>query len=264
MKFFAIVMVAGFLALTSAQSIEDCLKQDSISCVQKSLYRKAKEFFDKDSYELVSGISLVKSGQGRNSRSGKEVLYDQEMEAAADVADRQNALENFVSEEVSSFVTGRSLRINLGSTIEKIGQSARAISDSVPQEVRQAVDEVVEGRGKKKLLKSILPLLIAAKVKIGALATLAYFGIALLAKKAIFASLISIAISAFIGLRSLWASKGAGGHDITAYNSGWNSGASVGAGWSAPIATGGWSSGGSGFEDPHGYAQSQAYGGYHH
>ena len=36
-------------------------------------------------------------------------------------------------------------QINFAPAIEKIGQSARAISDSVPEEVRQAVDEVVEG-----------------------------------------------------------------------------------------------------------------------
>lgn len=121
------------------------------------------------------------------------------------------------------------------------------------------------GRGKKKLLKSILPLLIAAKVKIGALATLAFFGIGLLAKKAILASLVSIAISAFIGLKSLWAQKSVG-HDVTSYNAGgWNA-ASSSNGWSGPAANAGWSSGGSnGWDDGHSSysAQSQAYSGYH-
>lgn len=111
------------------------------------------------------------------------------------------------------------------------------------------------GRGRKKMLKSIMPLLIAAKVKIGALATLAYFAIALIAKKAILASLVSLAISAFIGIKALWSKNS----NITPYN-GWNGG---NAGWSAPIASGGWSSGGS-WDDSHNYGQSQAYSGYHH
>ncbi|XP_057340905.1 uncharacterized protein LOC130677980 [Microplitis mediator] len=254
--YLKIVCFSMAVVLISGQDINKCFEQDSISCVQKSLYRKAKEFFTKDSIELFSGVSLVKSA-ARDSRGSKDVIYDQEIDAANDVAGRQSALENFVSDEASDFMTGRSLRINFAPVVEKIGQTARAMVDSVPQEVRQAVDEVVEGRGKKKLLKSILPLLIAAKVKIGALAVLAYFGIALLAKKAIFASLISLAISAFIGLKSLW-SKGA---DTTAYNAGWNSG-SVG-GWSPPVANGGWSSGG--WDDGHGsYAgQNQPFSGYH-
>lgn len=36
-------------------------------------------------------------------------------------------------------------QINLAPAFEKIRESARAISESVPPEIRQAVDEVVEG-----------------------------------------------------------------------------------------------------------------------
>ncbi|CAG5078230.1 Protein of unknown function [Cotesia congregata] len=254
--YLKIVCFSMAVVLISGQDINQCFEQDSISCVQKSLYRKAKEFFTKDNIELFSGVSLVKAAD-RNSRTAKDVIYDQEIDAANDVEGRQSALENFVSDEASDFLTGRSLRINFAPVAEKIGQTARAMVDSVPQEVRQAVDEVVEGRGKKKLLKTLLPFLAIAKLKMGALAVLSYFGIALLAKKAIFASLISLAFSAFIGLRSLW-SKGA---DTTAYNAGWNSG-NVGA-W-APPATNGWSSGG--WDDSHGnnYAgTNQPFSGYH-
>ncbi|XP_012287558.1 uncharacterized protein LOC105703632 [Orussus abietinus] len=259
MKLFLAVL-AIFGALASAETLDECLQQDSISCVQRSLYRKAKEFFGKDTLEIVNGVSLVKA-EDRGAKSGKQLIYDQEIETANSVVERQNVLENFVGEEAGEFLAGRSLKINFAPAIERIGESARALTESVPQEIRQAVDEVVEGRGKKKLLKSILPLLIAAKVKIGALATLAYFGIALLAKKAIIASLISIAISAFLGLKSLWSK---GGHDVTPYSGGWSGGG--GGGWAAPV-SGGWSSSGSaGWDDPHGSysAQSQAYSGYHH
>lgn len=113
MKLFAIVFLTTAVVLTTGQSIEDCLQSDSISCVQKSLYRKAKEFFDKDNLELFSGVSLVKNGDGqaRSSRTGKELVYDQEIDAANSVADRQSALENFVSEEAGEFLSGRSLRV---------------------------------------------------------------------------------------------------------------------------------------------------------
>ncbi|XP_011314555.1 uncharacterized protein Osi6 [Fopius arisanus] len=264
-SFLTIVCLSMAVVAISGQDITECLRQDSISCVQKSLYRHAKNFFGKDNLEIVNGLSLVKSAD-RGSRTGNEVFYDQEIEAASNVADRQSALENFVGEEVSDFLTGRSLRINFAPAVQKMGESARAMVASVPQEVQQAADatsEIFEGRGKKKLIKQILPLLIAAKVKIGVLATLAYFGIALLAKKALIASVLSIIFSAFVGLRSLW-SKGAS-HDVTGYNAGgWSNGNS--GGWSAPASSGGWSSGG-GWEDGHaGYAsaQSQAFSGYHH
>ncbi|XP_053976717.1 uncharacterized protein LOC128889203 [Hylaeus anthracinus] len=261
MKLYAFVLLSA-MALARGQTMDNCLEKDSISCVQKNLYRRAKEFFDKDSFEIFSGVSLVKSAdaQTRGSRTGKELIYDQEIDAANSVSDRQDALVNFVSEGAGEFLTGRSLRINFTPIIEKIGTTARAFSDSAPEEVREAVDLVVEGRGKKKQLKQLLPLLLAAKAKIGALATLAYFVTGFIAKKAIFVSLISLAISAFIGLKALWA-KG-GHHDVTPYH-GWSSGPASG-GWSAPVSSGGWSSGGSSWDDGHGYAQSQAYSGYHH
>ncbi|XP_015585283.1 uncharacterized protein LOC107263014 [Cephus cinctus] len=264
---------ASASTLSSRQSIDSCLAQDSISCVQRSLYRMAKEFFGKESLEIARGVTLVRSAidtdSSRSAKSAKEVLYDQDIEAASSVADRQSALENFVGEKASDFLVGRSLRINFGPAIDSLGESARALADSIPQEVRQAADEVVEGRGKKKILKSILPLLLAAKVKIGALATLAYFGIALLAKKAILASLVSIAISAFLGLKSLWSSGGSG-HDVTPYSGGWSSGGGGGGGgWNVGgSSSGGWASSGSPAwdVDSHGSysGQSQAYSGYQH
>ncbi|KZC11142.1 PREDICTED: uncharacterized protein LOC107189239 [Dufourea novaeangliae] len=259
MKLFAVVLFTAVLAYAAGQTIENCLEKDSIGCVQKTIYRRAKELFDTESLEIVSGVTLVKS-QERTSRTGKELVYDQEIDTANSVSERQDALVNYVTEEAGEFLAGRSLRINFTPIIEKIGTSARAISEAAPEEVREAVDLVVEGRGKKKQLRQLLPLLLAAKAKIGALATLAYFVTGFIAKKAIVVSLISLAISAFIGLKSLW-SKGS--HDVTPYH-GWSSGpASSSSGWSAPVSSGGWSSGGS-WDDGHGYAQSQAYSGYHH
>ncbi|KAJ8684342.1 hypothetical protein QAD02_020134 [Eretmocerus hayati] len=256
MKSFSLIIAFALLACAYGQSINECLEKDSISCIQKSLYRKAREFFDKESLEIVSGVSLVKSNE-RSAKSGKELVYDQEIDQSLDVAHRQTALESFIGEEVSEFFNGRSLRINFSPIIEKIGDSARALSDSVPKEYREAVDDVVEARGKKKSLKKLIPLLLLAKAKIGLLATLAYFGIALLAKKAIFVSIISIAISAFIGLKSLWDKKSGGGHDASAFTGGWSTGGS--SGYSSG---GGWASG---TDDSHGgySAHSQAYSGYH-
>lgn len=108
LKKFLILMTA--VVLTSGQSIDECLKQDSISCVQKTLYRTAKEFFAKDKLELVNGVSLVKSNA--NARSSKELDYDQEMETANDITERQNSLENFISDEAGQFLSGRSLRVH--------------------------------------------------------------------------------------------------------------------------------------------------------
>lgn len=250
------------MIIINAEEINKCLENDSISCIQRNLYRRAKEFFDNDNIELINGVTLVKSADSRNARSSKEVIYEQEINTANNVADRQHVLENFVGESAKDFLSGRSLKINFTPAIEKIGQSARAIVNSVPEEINEAVDVLVEGRGgKKKLLKTLAPLIVAAKAKVGILAALAFFAISFLAKKAIFASLISIAISGFLGLKSLWSKGG----DVTAYNAG---GFGSSSGWSAPsVPSSGWpSSGSTGWDEPHSSnsftAQSQAFSGY--
>lgn len=108
-----LLILAIAIVLTAGQSIDECLKQDSISCVQKTLYRTAKEFFAQDKLELVNGVSLVKSNaDDRSARSGKELAYDQEIDAANDITERQNTLENFVSDEAGQLLTGRSLKVN--------------------------------------------------------------------------------------------------------------------------------------------------------
>lgn len=60
---------------------------------------------------------------------------------------------------------------------------------------------------KKKFLKQIMPLLIALKVKLSAFAVIAYIVIALIAKKALLASLISLLVSGFIGIKKLLAAQ---------------------------------------------------------
>ncbi|XP_015173238.1 PREDICTED: uncharacterized protein LOC107064741, partial [Polistes dominula] len=265
-----VIYLITIVVLVTGQTLDECLQKDSISCVQKSIYRKAKEFFDKESLEILPGVNLVKSQDtntiGRNAKTNKDIIYDQEIDGANDVAERQNLLENFVGEEASNFFTGRSLKINFEPVVEKIGESARALTDSMPQEIRQAADEIVEGRVRKlKLLRTILPLLIAAKVKIGLLATGAYLFIALIAKKAIIASFISLSIMAFIILKQFWSSRSVG--SFTPYNSGWSSGISSiggGGGWVPPVSSGGWATSGTGGWDDGHYAQNQAYSSYHH
>lgn len=107
-----LLFVVAIVALARAQSIDECLKLDSISCIQKSLFRKAREFFDRDSFEIVAGVSLVKGKDGRASRTGKQLMYQQQIDKADNVVERQSALEKFLGEEVSDFVQGRSLKVS--------------------------------------------------------------------------------------------------------------------------------------------------------
>ncbi|XP_014221840.1 uncharacterized protein LOC106649082 [Trichogramma pretiosum] len=268
MKFVAslILALALFGATAYGQELSECLEQDSISCVQRSIYKKARAFFDRDSFELVSGVSLVKV-QGRSARSGDKAAAEQAVESADDIMTRQNAIEGYVGTEAVNFLSGRSLKVNFAPMVEKIGSTARSLTSSVPAEIQAVADDIAEGRSKKKhLMKKLMPLIMLAKVKFGVLATLGYFALALIAKKALLVSFVSLVLSAIVGLKGLFSKGSQGHHDTTGYNNAW-AGSQSAASWSAPAPAASWS----GAAAPHSWdesasaaAQAQAYSGYQH
>lgn len=197
-KFVFVLCVFGIAA---AQDFKDCLQKDSISCVQLSIYRKAREFFENPKIELIGGLSFVKPA-GRDARSSN--IDGTFVESANDVEQRENALENFVTEGAKSFFQERSLNLDMAT-------AARSLAGAIPEEVKSSVRSMVsEARGKKKkILKALLPILGLVKLKVAALAVVALFGIALIAKKALVISIIALILSKFLLIKKLL-SKGKG------------------------------------------------------
>jgi hypothetical protein len=235
MKFCQFLIVTCVLigAAFADESLQECFQKDSISCLQLMVFRKAKSLFDQQNIDLVGGLSLVKSEEQRQGKSFSD--NSAEVEAANDVDARENALESFMFENARNFFEERSLKLN-------IAGAARSLSTIIPDEVKANVRSlVVEGRGKKKILKKLMPLLGLLKLKLAGLAIILLFGIGLIAKKAILVSLISIAISGFLAIKKLLSKKGGGGGEhieAVPYHGGgggggWSSGGGGGAGWNS-------------------------------
>ncbi|XP_053681797.1 uncharacterized protein LOC128732550 [Sabethes cyaneus] len=194
-----LVCVFSLFALAAAQdSFKECLDKDSISCVQMMFYRRAREFFDQPQISLAGGLSFVKAA-GRDSRSFNA---DSAMiESANNVETREEALESYVLERTKNFFQERSLNLDMAN-------AARSLSTVIPEDVKSSMRAMVsEARGKKKLLKSLLPILGLVKLKIVGLAILALFGIALIAKKALIVSVIALVLSKFLFLKKLLSKK---------------------------------------------------------
>lgn len=173
-----------------------------------------------------------------------------DIESANSVEDRENALEDYVIGKAKNFFQERSLTWDYVS-------ASRSISNAIPDDIKATVRSlVVEGRGKKKkLIKKLLPLLGLVKIKFAVLGVLALLGIGFIAKKALLASLLSIALSGFLLLKKIISKKlggggggGGGGHEetIIAYNAGSGGGGGGGGGWSSGGGGGGYSGGGGG------------------
>lgn len=172
----------------------------SSSLCHQQIYRKAREFFESPKIELIGGLSFIKPA-GRDARSSN--LDGAVVEQAADVEQRENALENFVTEGAKAFFQERSLNLDMAS-------AARSVAGAIPEEVKSSVRSLVsEARGKKKkLLKSLLPILGLVKLKFAALAVIALFGIALIAKKALVISIIALILSKFLLIKKLLSKGG--------------------------------------------------------
>lgn len=247
------------------------------------VFRRAKAFFEQQNIDLFGGLSFAKNPAAAD-RAGKALEDSNEIELANTVETRENALENFFINRAKNFFTERSLSWDF------VG-AGRSLSAAIPDEIKETVRGlIVEERGKKKkILKKLLPLLGLLKVKLAALGVLSLFGIAIIAKKALLLSIISIAISGASFIRGIfsklggggggassggYSSGGSGGHgghggheEIIAYTNG--GGASTG-GWSSgggAASSGGWNSGYDSYGE-HGshsspVAQSIAYSGHH-
>ncbi|XP_059610895.1 keratin, type II cytoskeletal I [Phlebotomus argentipes] len=267
MKFLAIsclvFLTTAVLAEEAQPSVlQECFDKDSISCVQMAVFRKAKEFFEQPKIDLVAGLSVVKvEGVARSVDTASD-----EVEAAKDVEARSSAIGSFVVDRLAAFFQERSLNWNF------MG-AARSLSNAIPEDVKSQVRSlVVEARGKKKLLKKLLPLLGIVKLKAAVLGILALLGIGLIAKKALLVSTLSILLSLGLLLKKVLSKKlsllggGLGGGLGGLGGGGFGGGHDFHGGGGG----GGWSSGGGGWNsyEPHSFggsdlSHSLAYGGHH-
>lgn len=120
------------------------------------------------------------------------------IESAKTVDDRENALENYVSERALRFFEERSLNMD----VMAVG---RAVSGAIPEDVKDSVRAMVgEARKKKKkILKKLGPLLGILKLKMTGLLLIGLVGVALIAKKALVIATIALILSKLLLIKKL-------------------------------------------------------------
>ncbi|XP_055383012.1 keratin, type II cytoskeletal I [Condylostylus longicornis] len=266
-----LVVLSGVYAeenVVNKDDFQNCLEKDSISCVQLTIFRKAKSFFENPKIELFGGLSLDRTPE--SVRQGKSI-HDNEIETVHTVEGRNNVMENYFWDKFTGFLQERSLNLNFAN-------AARSISNSLPDEVKSDLKElVVEGRlRKRKLMRKLMPILMALGAKFALLKLASLFGILFIAKKALIVSILALALAVFGGLGSGLGGLsgrsplGGGGGGLLGSLGGLFGGGAAAApvaavggstystGVGAAIGSGGWASSGSGWDNAGAYSSHNA------
>ncbi|OXU24919.1 uncharacterized protein LOC100113774 [Nasonia vitripennis] len=157
-----------------------CLKLKALGYVDRAA-RSAE-------IDVVDGFKIVQSEEAKSSRADNaRSLNDIESSLPTEVEAREAAVDEALLDRTARFL------------------STHTVELSLPEEVSRSFGEA---RGKKKkIVKSLLPILLLLKLKAAALIPIALGGLALLAFKALIIGKIALIISAVIALQKLLGQK---------------------------------------------------------
>lgn len=163
------------------EDVSVCLKLRALRFVD----RVARSSAD---IEIADGFKIVQTEEAKTSRADNgRSLNDIESSLPAEAGAKEAVIDQAILDRTAKFL------------------STHTVELSLPEDVSRSFDEA---RGKKKkIVKSLLPILLLLKLKAAALIPIALGGLALLALKALAIGKIALIISAIIALQKLFANK---------------------------------------------------------
>ncbi|XP_053976104.1 uncharacterized protein LOC128874939 [Hylaeus volcanicus] len=169
-----------YASCSSEESLAVCLKLKALRFVDRAA-RSAD-------IDVVDGFKIVQTDEAKSSRADNaRSLNDIESSLPTEVEAKEAAINDALLDRTAKFL------------------STHTVELSLPEEVSRSFEEA---RGKKKkIVKSLLPILLLLKLKAAALIPIALGALALLALKALVIGKIALVISAIIALQKLFANK---------------------------------------------------------
>lgn len=172
---------------------KDCASTYSSTCLKLDIVNWVEKLNEEDDYALLPGVSLVREGNTSAKANTAEIVAELAREFPNDPDARLDA---FLMKKVTGYLNSHAIKLNLFD----------------PNSVESARKSSGFGGGKKGGGGLGMILAAGAMMK-GTLMALALGALAALAGKALMTGLISLMLSAIIGLKSL----SGGGHKQTTY-----------------------------------------------
>ncbi|CAB3374408.1 Hypothetical predicted protein [Cloeon dipterum] len=196
---FVVLLIA---ASAAASDIQDCLHAKSpAACLQSTAYRHVRDLVAEETIVLSQGIELVRPVKPTGARKAEDVAAEAVLsQEKGDLEQRQEILQQYVADKVQEAASERRLSVQVDTVAGRMYDTVKALTNG-------------QGRAIKKIIKSLLPVIVGFILKVATLVVISYIGMGLLAKKAAIGSLIAIAISIVTFIRSLIVSKHAKHHE---------------------------------------------------
>ncbi|GLH08717.1 Uncharacterized protein GBIM_13901, partial [Gryllus bimaculatus] len=204
-----------------------CATRDAAACLGAKAVSAVRRAARMDTLQLVDGVAFVRTGEDAPAPEGEgegEAEVRRSLEAAGGAS-----LFDLLMDAVGRFFHSHSLQLSM--------------PQGAPELLQRALDE---GRGKKKMLKQLLPILLAAGAKLLLVVPLGIGLLGLVATKALLVSKLALLLAGGLALQKLLGGGGLGGLGLGGKggaSAGWSAGAAPAAGWSAGGGGGGYSSG---------------------
>ncbi|KAF7414129.1 hypothetical protein HZH68_002618 [Vespula germanica] len=170
-----------YASCSGESDLSVCLKLKALRFVDRAA--RASDINVIDGFRIVQTEEAKSNSRVDNARSFNDI----ESSLPTEVEAKEAAIDQAIVDRTARFL------------------STHTVELSLPEEFSRSLDEA---RGKKKkIVKSLLPILLLVKAKAAILIPLALGALALLAFKALVIGKIALIISAIIGLQKLLASK---------------------------------------------------------
>ena len=129
----------------SAVTLDECITEDSISCLQVQIYRSIKSLLDQDRIDLIGGLSLFREEDSKNvarAMTTEGITSEEQIRGAHDFESMESAIESFVYQKISVFFQEHSIRWNVPPVRGQM-TAAGARAQNLPDDSRQTINHAV-------------------------------------------------------------------------------------------------------------------------
>ncbi|XP_071441037.1 uncharacterized protein [Hetaerina americana] len=172
---------------------------DSLGCTLWELARKVDGFSARESLDFFSGMFRVQrksSGVAEEEDTGEEPKDPQRISIEVGADTLAGSVERFLKTHVVRLMMP-------GDEGDEVQEGREGGSDKMAYDLANLVPEEGRNRGRGKLRRFLIPLLIGIKLKAGILFPLFFTSVTIIALKALGAGLTALLLSSILGLKAL-------------------------------------------------------------